>query len=196
LKAELPGGYKVAEKSVKEISPRGAKRVSSRSAKRSTSKSVIQAREFTPEKAGSVLQKWYRGEGGRTPRASEALGVELRLADRIASGFPTTAVDDVIGSGLVEASVIYEIVVPRRTLADRKLKQKPLSPEQSDRLVRVLRIYARAEEAIGDVSRAYRWLHRANRALEGMRPIDLLGSDAGTRAVEKVLGRIEHGVVS
>ncbi|HEY7769931.1 type II toxin-antitoxin system Xre/ParS family antitoxin, partial [Longimicrobium sp.] len=104
--------------------------------------------------------------------------------------------DDVISSGLVDAGVVYEIVVSRRTLADRKQKEKPLSPEQSDRLARVLRIYARAEEAIGDVSRASRWLHKENRALEGKRPVDLLGTDAGTRAIERVLGRIEHGIVS
>lgn len=96
----------------------------------------------------------------------------------------------------MEPDVVYTLVIPRRTLADRKQKEKSLSPEQSDRLSRVLRIYSRAEEAIGDVSRAHRWLHRANRSLEGNRPIDLLGTDAGSRAVEKVLGRIEHGVIS
>lgn len=155
-----------------------------------------QPRTFAPDKAGSVLRKWYRLEtGGKSP-ATEALSGELRLARQVDSGFPTKAVDEVIDSGLVEPRVMYEIVIPRRTLADRKQKDKPLSAEQSDRLARMLRVYARAEEAIGDALRAHRWLHKDNRALGGKRPIDLLASDAGTRAVEKVLGRIEHGIVS
>jgi putative toxin-antitoxin system antitoxin component (TIGR02293 family) len=55
---------------------------------------------------------------------------------------------------------------------------------------------ARAEEALGDSEKAHRWLGRENRALGGERPVALLDSDAGARAVERVLGRIEHGVFS
>lgn len=153
----------------------------------------VQPREFAAEEAASVLRRWYRP--GHLP-ATARLGGELQMAQRVTSGIPTRAVDDVISSGLIDPEVMYTLVVPRRTLADRKQKEKALSPEQSDRLSRVLRVYARAEEAIGDVSRAHRWLHKANRSLEGNRPIDLLGTDAGSRAVEKVLGRIEHGVIS
>lgn len=165
-------------------------------ATRKALKASTEPRRLAPDRAGSVIQEWYRSKAGGEARKAEALGGELRLADRVAAGYPTRAVDDVINSGLVEPGVMYGIVVSRRTLADRKQKEKPLSPEQSDRLARVLRVYARAEEAIGDVSRASRWLHKENRALEGKRPVDLLGTDAGTRAVERVLGRIEHGIVS
>lgn len=154
-----------------------------------------EGRVFAPERAGLVLRRWYRPESGRRARGGDALSGDLSLARRVEAGFPTEAVDEVIASGLVEPRVMYEMVVPRRTLADRKQKAKPLTAEQSDRLARLLRVYARAEDAIGDPGRAHHWLHAPNRALGG-RPIDLLGSDAGSRAVEKVLGRIEHGVVS
>lgn len=164
--------------------------------KEMTTSASVKPREFAPERAGSVIDKWYGSEARGQGRKAEALSGDLRLAGKVAAGFPTKAVEDVISSGLVEPRVMYEIVVSRRTLADRKQKEKPLSPEQSDRLARLLRVYVRAEEAIGDVSRAFRWLHKDNRALQGRRPVDLLGSDAGTRAVEKVLGRIEHGIVS
>lgn len=157
---------------------------------------VAQPGKFLADRASTVLRKWYHGDPGSHAPSTARLGGELRIASRVASGLPTSAVDDVISSGLMEPDVVYTLVIPRRTLADRKQKEKSLSPEQSDRLSRVLRIYSRAEEAIGDVSRAHRWLHRANRSLEGNRPIDLLGTDAGSRAVEKVLGRIEHGVIS
>lgn len=37
---------------------------------------------------------------------------------------------------------------------------------------------------------------KPNRALGGERPLALLDSDVGSLAVERVLGRIEHGVYS
>ena len=49
---------------------------------------------------------------------------------------------------------------------------------------------------LGDPEKAGRWLSQPNRALDGQRPLTLLDSDAGALAVERVLGRIEHGVYS
>ena len=121
---------------------------------------------------------------------------DLELADAIRRGLPTRAVDAVIRSGLFEPGELYALVVPRRTLAHRKEKRQPLSPEQSDRLARLVRIAERAEDALGDPERAARWLRKPNRALEQKRPIDLLESDIGARMIERVLGRIEHGVYS
>jgi putative toxin-antitoxin system antitoxin component (TIGR02293 family) len=105
-------------------------------------------------------------------------------------------VDEVIESGLLTAADIYELVLPRRTLAHRREKEQRLSPEESDRLARVVRILARSEQALGSTEHASSWLRKSNRALAGKRPLELLGSDAGARAVEKVLGRVEHGVFS
>lgn len=124
------------------------------------------------------------------------LGSELDLAERVRRGVPTQAVEEAIAVGLLEAQIIYDVVLPRRTLAHRKDNEQPLSPDESDRFARLLRVHARAGEAFGDMDRAARWLRKPNRALNGLLPIDLLNSDAGSRAVEKVLGRIEHGIVS
>ena len=66
--------------------------------------------------------------------------------------------------------------------------------EKPDRVARVTRVTTRAEEALGDASKARRWLRKPNRALQGQRPLDLLDSDAGARVVEQALGRIEHGL--
>ena len=120
---------------------------------------------------------------------------DLDLADLIHAGVPTRSVDLVLESGLMEPSEMYDLVIPRRTLAHRK-KTQTLSPEQSDRLVRAIRTLARAGEALGNEEKAARWIRKENRALGGRRPIDLLESDAGVRMVERILGRIEHGVYS
>jgi putative toxin-antitoxin system antitoxin component (TIGR02293 family) len=133
--------------------------------------------------------------GGR-----KVLKVEVRsdldLAQVIHIGLPTRAVEAVLASGLLDPRELYELVVPRRTLAHRKEKRQRLTPEQSDRLARVVRVVARAEEALGDEAKAARWLRKPNRGLAGRRPIDLLESDIGARMVERVLTRVEHGVYS
>lgn len=160
--------------------------------------SGIRAGRFVPD-AGpegvASLDKWFK-RVGYGKGAGGTLATELRVAQQVGKGYPAQAVDEILAAGMIEPRIMYEIVVPRRTLAHRKQKEQPLTPEQSDRLARVLRIFARAQEALGDLARASRWLHKENRALQGRRPVELLGSDAGTRAVEKVLGRIEHGVFS
>ncbi len=69
-------------------------------------------------------------------------------------------------------------------------------PEGSDRLRRLVRVFARAEEVLGSSGKASRWLSRTNRALGGETPLSLLDTDAGSQEVEAVLGRIEKGVYS
>lgn len=124
------------------------------------------------------------------------LRTDLGAARAIESGVSTDAVDDVIDAGIVEADVVYRYVVPRRTLAHRKAGDQRLTSEESDRLARVLRVHAKSDEALGDAERARRWMRKPNRALQGRTPLELLSSEAGARAVEKVLGRLEHGVFS
>lgn len=121
---------------------------------------------------------------------------DLDLADAIHEGLSFQALEHVLASDDLEASEAYALVGSRRTLMRKKQERKNLSPAESDRLARVVRIIARAEEALGDREKAHRWLRKANRSLAGRRPLDLLDSDPGARMVERVLGRIEHGIYS
>jgi putative toxin-antitoxin system antitoxin component (TIGR02293 family) len=57
-------------------------------------------------------------------------------------------------------------------------------------------IVRRAAEVLGSREEALRWLHTPNRAFGGRTPWDLLDTDLGSRQVEDVLGRMEHGVYS
>ena len=121
---------------------------------------------------------------------------ELELAVAIKEGLPYRALEHVLASDDLRPSEAYDLVGSRSTLMRRRQERSRLSPGESDRLARVVRIIARAEEALGDRGKAHRWLRSENRALAGKRPLDLLGSDAGTRMVERVLGRVEHGIYS
>lgn len=121
---------------------------------------------------------------------------ELDLAEAVDEGFAFQVLEHVFASDDLEPAEAYELVGSRRTLMRKKKDRKHLSSTESDRLARVIRMIARTEEALGDRDKARRWLRKTNRSLGGRRPLDLLGSDAGARMVERILGRIEHGVYS
>jgi putative toxin-antitoxin system antitoxin component (TIGR02293 family) len=124
---------------------------------------------------------------------------ELELAEAVRAGLPSSALDFVLeelGQWLGSQAALYEVIGSARTLQRRRSARSDLSAAESDRLARLARLVVRAEEALGDTERAGRWLIQPNRALGGQRPLSLLDSDAGSRAVERVLSRIEHGVCS
>lgn len=121
---------------------------------------------------------------------------EFDLASAAMGGFSAETASKLVENGLLSADELYELVIPRRTF-DRRLEQgQPLTVAESDRLLRAARVIVRAIEALGSREKAATWLRTANRALRGMTPIALLETDLGARMVERVLGRIEHGVYS
>lgn len=112
------------------------------------------------------------------------------------AGLPASTVDTVmqrLGFSLAE---IEGLVMPRRTLAHRRARNEPLTRDESDRLARVAGVAINARDVFGSPDKAHAWLRRPNRALGGACPIDLLDTSDGTRLVEQVLGRIEHGLFS
>jgi putative toxin-antitoxin system antitoxin component (TIGR02293 family) len=83
----------------------------------------------------------------------------------------------------------------RRSL-QRRRRSGRLAPYESDRLYRLARIVALANEYLGDHERAMRWLKRPNRALGGAAPVTAIDTEPGARQVENILGRIAYGGIS
>jgi putative toxin-antitoxin system antitoxin component (TIGR02293 family) len=118
------------------------------------------------------------------------------LLRSVESGLPYASLDALTARyGLTRAELAHTLRLPMRTLARRKRERK-LSADESDRLVRVARVAAEAARILGDDRKAGGWLRDGNVALGGERPIDLLRTDLGTRQVEEILGHIEFGLVS
>jgi putative toxin-antitoxin system antitoxin component (TIGR02293 family) len=115
------------------------------------------------------------------------------LASLVEKRLPVTAVKALVRGGLSDAEV-YQLIVPRRTLAHRIAKHQPLSKDESDKAVRVARITAMAEQVFGEPERAWRWLREPKRRFGGKTPIEMLASEAGARLVEEMIGQIEHGM--
>jgi putative toxin-antitoxin system antitoxin component (TIGR02293 family) len=91
---------------------------------------------------------------------------------------------------------LFRIVAPRRTL-DRHLERgEPLSPAESDRVLRLERILENTERVFGGHEKAHRWLRSEIIALDGARPIDLLKTETGAFLVEQELVRIDFGMLA
>jgi len=130
--------------------------------------------------------------GGR-----EVLGIEIShgmdLVRAVRRGFPAQAVQHLLDNGRLTLAELDHVVMPRKTWSNRK-RSGTLTSEQSDRLIRVARVLALAEETFADRSKGHDWLRRATTSLGGERPLDLLDTEEGAREVETVLGRIAHGI--
>jgi len=123
------------------------------------------------------------------------VAADVDLVRLVRRGLPVGAVQFVLDSGSLTPAELARIVLPRKTLANRR-KLGTLTPEQSDRLVRVARVIAAAEETFGSREKAGTWLRRPTTALAGESPLDLLDTDEGAREVETLLGRIAHGIAA
>jgi len=113
----------------------------------------------------------------------------------VREGLPVSAVDRLVETGTISAGEIHVLVLPRKTLTNRR-EVGHLSPEQSDRLVRVARVIALAEETFGDRAKAHKWLRRPTTPLNDEAPLNLLDTEPGARMVENLLGRISHGIAA
>ncbi|MGA6987459.1 MAG: antitoxin Xre/MbcA/ParS toxin-binding domain-containing protein [Terriglobales bacterium] len=119
------------------------------------------------------------------------------LADLIRKGLPSGSLI-VLGEklDLKNAALSETLGIPQRTLTRRLSRHSRLTVAESDRTVRLARVYATAVEMIGNAGKAAEWLRTPNRALGGQIPIDQLDTDLGAREVENILGRIAYGVYS
>lgn len=119
------------------------------------------------------------------------------LAELIRKGLPATSVRVLAERlDLGNSALSQKLGIPQRTLSRRLSQRSRLTAAESDRTVRLARVYANAVEMIGNEQKAAAWLQTPNRALGGERPLDQLDTDVGAREVEDILGRIAYGVYS
>ena len=117
------------------------------------------------------------------------------LVALVESRLPVSAVRSLVSSGLSDAEV-YQLILPRRTLAHRLAKREPLSREESDKAVRVARITALAEQTFGEPQRAWRWMRKPKRRFQGRTPMEMLATEAGAHLVEEMLYQIDDGIAA
>jgi putative toxin-antitoxin system antitoxin component (TIGR02293 family) len=99
-------------------------------------------------------------------------------------------------AGLSALDLAEAVSITPRTLHRRK-EEGRLAPDESDRLLRVSRVFGRALSLFeGDADAARHWLASPQPGLSGQRPLGLARTDLGAREVEALVDRLEHGVLA
>ena len=133
--------------------------------------------------------------GGRSTLKAD-IRSESDLEGVIVRGLPADSVRSLAKYTMTSLSLLQDVThIDKTTFRRRERKKARLRPDESDRVVRVARIAALAAEALGEKD-GKRWLHEPNYALANRIPIEMLQTEVGTRQVEDVLLRIQHGVYS
>ncbi len=130
---------------------------------------------------------------------SHVLGREIMsdadLAAVVVAGIPLAALAAVRQAGFSDQE-IAKFVIPPRTRRHREARKETLTVEESDRLVRLARIQALAEDVFSNPEKANRWLRQPLRILDGRAPLELARTDAGARIIEQILGKIAWGAAA
>jgi putative toxin-antitoxin system antitoxin component (TIGR02293 family) len=141
------------------------------------------------------LRAVVRELGGRRA-LGRTLSSDRELRDAIREGFPAAVVAELMRtSGLTLKELAEALDLSPRSL-QRRRRSGRLARYESDRLYRLARIVALANEYLGEHERAIRWLKQPNRALGGAAPVAAIDTELGARQVENVLGRIAYGGIS
>jgi putative toxin-antitoxin system antitoxin component (TIGR02293 family) len=142
----------------------------------------------------AVVEEVARKLGGEA-----VLGQQVRsqsdLAQAVRRRLPLVALKGLAAAGLTEQE-IERFVIPQRTRRHRTERKQPLTIEESDRAVRLLRVQTVAEEAFGGTEKAHRWLRRPLAELDGETPLDIAQTEAGARVIETILAKIAWGAAA
>ncbi len=114
---------------------------------------------------------------------------------QLRKGLPYTAFERFQRNTRLSSATLAELIqLPARTMARRKETGR-LQPDESDRLIRVARVFGRALELFeGDPEGARHWLSSKQRLLGNLVPLELASTDVGALEVEHLIGRLEHGI--
>jgi len=118
-----------------------------------------------------------------------------RWHERILEGLDFSAVDNIKQhAALTDGELARLLGIGEATLRRARAARTKLDPATSDRLYRLSKVVAVAEEVLEGANNAMQWLRRGQPALGGAVPLDLLVTQAGADEVETLLRRIDFGV--
>lgn len=112
--------------------------------------------------------------------------------ERIEQGLPTTHLTTLLNT-FDRETVLDALDISRRTY-ERRRQQGRLTPEESDRLYRLVSLLSLAADVLGSPEAAREWMTQPAVALGDRTPLAYARNEAGAQRVETLLNRIEYGV--
>ncbi|HFZ8993534.1 TPA: antitoxin Xre/MbcA/ParS toxin-binding domain-containing protein [Citrobacter freundii] len=136
----------------------------------------------------------------RPPRLWQVAGLSssdgVALLGQINQGLDGNVADVIIDWAKITQNDLRKMSGIPSTTFSRSRKAR-FTAEQSERLVRIIRVIDRAVELFeGNKDEAQKWLNEPNRALSWKVPAELMASETGAYEVMKLITRLEHGVYS
>jgi putative toxin-antitoxin system antitoxin component (TIGR02293 family) len=149
------------------------------------------------QKGASGGSSAVRGTGRNSSGSSLGLrsGHTKELIQKLEKGLPFNAIEILSRTSGIHASELASVMaLPERTFARRKSAGR-FAPEESERLLRIARIFELAVELFaGDVRGAVKWLETPRKALGNHTPLKYSATEIGAREVENLIGQLVHGV--
>ena len=142
----------------------------------------------------AIIEEVFRKLGGK-PVFGRELRSQADLAMAVSSRLPLSVLQALARAGFSEQE-IERHVIPQRTRRHRASKGQPLTIEESDRAVRLLRVQALAEDTFGDSEKANTWMRRPLIQLAEQTPLETAHTEAGARVIEEILAKIAWGAAA
>ena len=153
-----------------------------------------------PKTSGLERFRQFLEAGSAGPNSHVVLlGLEAfdsrQLLQSVEHGLPYSAFERLVANtSLPSEAALVLLNIPRRTLTRRKQEGR-FHQDESDRLLRAARIFARALSLFeGDRDAAKHWLSEPQKALGREVPFVIARTEVGALEVERLIGRLEHGV--
>ncbi len=121
---------------------------------------------------------------------------KLDVISCLRDGLPKAGIDNFLKKTSVSRNQLSHILHISSRQLHRYSPQDRLSPEQSNFLYELTRVYNRATDILGDQQTAEHWLNRGQIALGNKSPLEILDTTEGMRLVDDLLSQIEYGFYS
>ncbi len=116
------------------------------------------------------------------------------LADTVALGLPKKTLQTTVKHLTLDREIAKRLsnqIVPLATFKRRKIR---LSPQESERVERLARVYATALDVWDDDDDTRQFLFAPHAMLNQQRPIDIAFTELGARQIEQILTNIKYGL--
>lgn len=139
------------------------------------------------EEEGAILVKFGRPSFSISP---------FEKMDMIEKGISKKALENLKEKAAMDYDQLAKVLnVARATLISKKGNEK-FNADVSDKILGLADIYSYGYEVFGDQDRFNQWIFRANMALGGQAPFDILNTSFGREEIKNLIGRIDYGVYS
>ncbi len=154
------------------------------------SEKPVQVKQYEVEDG---INQWL----GESTYSYQPIRSEFDMIKLGLSGITKTSVDSLAQHlGISRKSMAEDILDVSVKTLERKAGIEKLDKKISSHAIEIARLMQHTYQVFEEKEKVKRWLNFENKALNGMKPIELLGTLTGLNMVNDVLSRIEEGVYS